>query len=164
MGLWHRSARRFMTALILMAGLSACAMDRDLTADGAPLARQITAISQCGFTAPGLVYMDSSDRFEAMVRERGLNLPDIGGHDFDREHLLLVAAGRKPSGGYGVALDDVAIRDGVLEVSVEVRSPAPDQAVTMALTSPCALLAVTPSGWDQVRVSGPGFDEISYTR
>lgn len=153
-----------LTSLLLAAGLSACAMNSDTTAAGAPLARQITASGQCGFGGPGLAYMASRERLETLAETRGTNLVVPEDHDFDREHLLLVAAGRKPSGGYGVALEDSRIRDGVLEVTVGVRSPAPDQMVTQALTSPCALLAVTAEGWERVQVTGPGFEELSLSR
>ena len=153
-----------VAGVLLLSVLSACAMNRDTTSEGAPLARQITASGQCGFTAPGLVYMDSRERLDALSEARGVSLVAVENHDFEREHLLLVAAGRKPSGGYGVALEESRIREGVLEITVEVRSPAPDQAVTMALTSPCALLAVTAEGWSRATVSGPGFEELSFQR
>lgn len=158
------TAKRQYLALAILGLLAACAMDRDRTAEGAPLARQVTASGQCGFTEPGLVYMDSRERLEMLAETRGVNLTPVEEHDFEKEYLLLVAAGRKPSGGYGVALQDSQVRDGVLEVAVEVRSPAPDQAVTMALTSPCALVAISPEGWDTIRVAGPGFDEVSLSR
>jgi hypothetical protein len=153
-----------VAGLILTAGLSACAGDPDVTSEGAPLARQITAAGQCGFAGQGMVHMDSRERLESVSAARGMTLSLPENHDFSREHLLLVAAGRKPTGGYGVALEDSRIRDGVLEISVEVRSPAPDQMVTQALTSPCALLAVSADGWSRVQVSGPGFDELSVSR
>lgn len=164
MGISSQTVRGWGAGLVIMAGLSACAMNSDTTASGAPLARQITASGQCGFSGPGVVYMDSRERLETLAETRGANLVVPENHDFDREHLLLVAAGRKPTGGYGVALEDSRIREGVLEINVEVRTPSPDQMVTQALTSPCALLAVTAEGWEQVRVSGPGFDELSVSR
>lgn len=153
-----------VAGVLLMSVLSACAMSPATTSGGVPLARQITASGQCGFTAPGLVYMDSRERLNALSEARGTNLVAVENHDFRREHLLLVAAGRKPSGGYGVGLQDSRLREGELDITVEVRSPAPDQAVTMALTSPCALLAVTAEGWRRITVSGPGFEELSFQR
>ncbi|MFC4258273.1 protease complex subunit PrcB family protein [Marinobacter lacisalsi] len=164
MGKTNQAVRVLLAGLALTAGLSACAMNSDSTSAGAPLARQITASGQCGFSGPGVVYMDSRERLETLAETRGANLVAPENHDFDREHLVLVAAGRKPTGGYGVALEDSRIRDGVLEISVDVRTPSPDQMVTQALTSPCALLAVTAEGWERVRVSGPGFDELSVSR
>lgn len=129
-----------------------------------PLARQITASNQCGFVTPGVVYIDSRQRLEQVTGARGINLIAMDNLDFGQEHLLLVAAGRKSTGGHGVALQESSMRNGVLELTVEVRSPSADQMVTQALTSPCAVLAVTAEGWDQIQVSGPGFDELSVSR
>lgn len=164
MGITNQAVRVLLTGIVLTAGLSACAMNSDTTASGAPLARQITASGQCGFSGLGVVYMDSRERLETLAETRGANLVVPENHDFDREHLLLVAAGRKPTGGYGVALEESRIREGVLEIAVDLRTPSSDQMVTQALTSPCALLAVTAEGWEQVQVSGPGFDELSVSR
>lgn len=154
----------FVAALSVVGVLAACAKNLDQTPEGAPLARQITASSQCGFVAPGLAHIDSRRRLEQVADARGMNLTAMDDHDFQREHLLLVVAGRKPTGGHGVALQDSRIRDDVLEVTVEVRSPGADQMVTQALTSPCAVLAVTSEHWTRVRVSGPGFSELSLER
>lgn len=150
----------------LMAGvlMSACSTNQDTTSEGAPLARQLTAASQCGFSAPTLVHMDSASRVEHVASERGLNLATIDDHDFESEHLLLVASGNKPTGGYGIALEDSRIRDNVLEITVKVRSPGPDQMVTQAITSPCAVLAVASADWERIQVSGPEFGELSLQR
>ncbi|WP_189576621.1 protease complex subunit PrcB family protein [Marinobacter zhanjiangensis] len=164
MGISKQTVRGLVAGLIVATGLSACAKDPEVTSDGAPLARQITASGQCGFAGQGVVYMDSRERLESVSEARGMPLSLPENHDFGREHLLLVAAGRKPTGGYGVVLEDSRLNDGELRISVEVRSPSPDQMVTQALTSPCALLAVTADGWSRVRVSGPGFDELSVSR
>lgn len=153
-----------LAAALLAGNITGCAGNPDDPATDAPLARQVTASSQCGFTEPGLVYIESRDRLEAVTQARGIRFPVPQGHDFDQEHLLLVAAGRRPTGGYGVALSDSRLHNEVLEVTVAVRSPAPDQMVTQALTSPCALLAITADGWDRIRVSGPGFEPASINR
>ena len=153
-----------VAVVLAAASMAGCAGNPDEVSPEAPPARQITAVGQCGFIEPGLVHMDSRQRLEAVTEVRGVGLSVPDSHDFDQEHLLLVAAGRRPTGGYGVALSDARLHNQVLEVTVEVRSPAPDQMVTQALTSPCALLAVTADGWDRIRVSGHGFEERSLSR
>lgn len=150
--------------VVVMAALSACAGGDVDAAVEEDLVRDLGGASQCGFHGRRLVYMDSRARLKALAETRGMSIPAPGNHDFSRTHLLLVAAGRKPTGGYGVTLEDSRIRDGELQITVEVRSPSADQMVTQALTSPCALLAVTAEGWSRVRVSGPGFDELSVSR
>lgn len=155
---------RVFILTVMAVSVVGCNSSRETTATGGALARQITASGQCGFSGQGIVYMNSPERLESLIETRGANLVVPENHDFTREHLLLVATGRKPSGGYGVALEDSRIREGVLEITVEVRTPSSDQMVTQALTSPCALLAVTADDWERVRVSGPGFDELSVSR
>ncbi|SFR52752.1 PrcB C-terminal [Marinobacter daqiaonensis] len=127
-------------------------------------ARQLSVASQCGFGGPDLVYMDSRSRLEEVGSRRGVTLAPLEDHDFSAEHLLLVAAGRKPTGGYGIALDQSRLHDDVLDISVRVSEPGANQMVTQALTSPCLLLAVPSRGWDRVRVAGPGLPELSVQR
>lgn len=165
MNLGNRSERLKVAAVSLLAVmLSGCAADHGPGASSVPPARQVTAASQCGFSEPGLVYMDSRQRLEQVTGARGLNLTAMETHDFSREHLLLVAAGRKPSGGYGVALEDSRMEGDTLEVTMALRSPSPDQMVTQALTSPCAVVAVPAEGWDTLLVSGTGLPELSLDR
>lgn len=163
MASWKRSTL-YAAACVMVAGLTACSTDRDMTRDGAPLARQLTASHQCGFDHQGLIYIDSRQRLASLPEDQGGNLVVAEDHDFSAEPLILVAAGSKRSGGYGVVLEGSRIRDGVLELGVDVSSPGADQTVTMALTSPCAVLAVTADGWSSARVSGPGFSELSFRR
>lgn len=164
MNLWSRAGGLIASILVVATTLAACAGSGDQAAEEGPLARQVTAASQCGFADPGLVYMNSRERLQEVTGARGINLTAMEDHDFDREHLLLVAAGRKPTGGYGVGLEDSGLADRVLELTVVLRSPSPDQMVTQALTSPCAVLAVTAEGWDRIVVAGPGFDQRSVRR
>ncbi len=151
--------RRLAVGAALLA-MAACTTNGDETREGAPLARQVTAASQCGFDEPGLVHVDTPAGLARLVRAGNVNLTSVEGHDFSREHLLVVAAGQKPTGGYGVALQDAHIQDKVLRVAAELRGPGAGQMVTQALTSPCAVLAITPSGWRRIAVSGPGLPDF----
>ncbi len=162
MRFWSRP-NEVATVLVATITLTACVGNPDPADDG-PLARQVTAASDCGFADAGLVYMDSRQRLEEVTSARGLNLTAMDDHDFDREHLLLVAAGRKPTGGYGVALEDADLDGGTLELNMVLRSPSEDQMVTQALTSPCAVVAVTAEGWHRLTVTGSDMPELSLER
>ncbi|MGM0570208.1 protease complex subunit PrcB family protein [Marinobacter sp.] len=159
-----RSKGLMISMLVIATTLTACAGSGGQRVADGQAARQITAASQCGFTEPGLVYMDSRERLEEVTGTRGMNLTAMGDHDFSREHLLLVAAGRKPSGGYGVRLESGRLEGSVLALSMTLRTPSPDQMVTQALTSPCAVVAVAAEGWQTVRVTGSGMPELSLER
>ncbi|MEX0606169.1 MAG: protease complex subunit PrcB family protein [Marinobacter sp.] len=132
----------------------------------APLARQITASDYCGLTAPGLVYLDSLNALQAFRSLNGqmLSLDSASSLDFQREHLLVVAMGRKNTGGYGLTLADAAMKNSTLAVTTRVHSPAPDSMVTQALTTPCVVLAVTANDWDKVVVRGDGLINMTRAR
>ncbi|WP_339805040.1 protease complex subunit PrcB family protein [uncultured Marinobacter sp.] len=156
----------FVPGLMTLIFLAGCATNRDLTADGAPLARQVTAAGHCGLTAPSLVYLASRQELDDFTRLQGQTLAAGGleDHDFGREHLLVVALGQKPTGGYGVVLRSSEIRSDVLQITAEARAPAPGDMVTQALTTPCAVLAVSPRDWTSVEVSGPNLPGMVYRR
>lgn len=136
------------------------------TRQQAPLARQITASDYCGLTAPGLVYLDSLSALQAFRSLNGqmLSLDSASSLDFQREHLLVVAMGRKNTGGFGLTLMDAVMEGPVLAVTTRVQTPAPDSMVTQALTTPCVVLAVTADDWDKVVVRGDGLTNMARTR
>ena len=147
----------FRAGFLLVATLlaSGCASSRSETAAGGPLARQITQSAHCGLTAPGHVHLTSREevrRLEALPG-RNLSLESLKNIDFEREHIVLAAIGQKPTGGYSVTLDASEIRSGALELRVRVTEPAPGMIVTQALTTPCAVIAVTAEGWDDIQIT-----------
>ncbi|MGM0773302.1 MAG: protease complex subunit PrcB family protein, partial [Pseudomonadota bacterium] len=140
--------------------------NRSATADGAPLARQVTASDHCGLTAPGLVYISNAselDRLETLP-SGNLSMNQLRALDMEQEHLVLVGLGQKSTGGYGVTLESAEIVDDVLELTLNTRKPAADAMVTQALTTPCAVIAISPEDWKRLRVSGEGLDTITRER
>lgn len=160
---------RFMhiTALVLIvASVAGCAVNRSATAEGAPLARQVTESDHCGLAAPGLVYVSNAEERNRLSQlpSGKLALKQLRAIDFEREHLLLVGLGQKTTGGYGLTLQSAEIRDDVLELKMAVRRPTKDAMVTQALTTPCAVIAISPKEWEQLRVSGEGLGRFSRQR
>jgi hypothetical protein len=148
----HIRAVCLLVATLLASG---CASSRSETAEGGPLARQITQSAHCGLTAPGHVHLTSREevqRLEALPG-RNLSLETLKTVQFEREHIVLAAIGQKPTGGYSVTLDSSEIRSGTLELTVRVSEPAPGTMVTQALTTPCAVIAVTAKGWDDIQIT-----------
>ena len=156
-----------MTALTLAITLVAgCAVNRSATASGAPLARQVTESDHCGLTAPGLVYISHASELDKLGRlpSGNLAMKKLRAIDLETEHLVLVGLGQKATGGYGLTLDSAEIAANVLELTLDVRTPAPDTMVTQALTTPCAIIAITPDDWEQLRVSGKGLETTTRQR
>ena len=147
----------FRAVFLLFATLlaSGCASSRSETAEGAPLARQITQSAHCGLTAPGYVHLTSREEVQRLevLPGRNLSLESLKKIEFEREHIVLAAMGQKPTGGYSVTLDASEIRGGTLELRVRVTEPAPGTIVTQALTTPCAIIAVTAEGWDDIQIT-----------
>lgn len=161
-----RPSRGLLGFALTLLVLTGCAANRSATPEGAPLARQLTQSDHCGLAAPGLVYLDNVAQVERLsgLPTRNLPLDSLKAVDFEREHLLLVSLGQKTTGGYGITLEDSVIRDGVLEVRVSVRQPAADAMVTQVLTTPCAVMAVTPANWKRLTVSGAGMETLTRER
>jgi hypothetical protein len=62
--------------------------------------------------------------------------------DFATESVVFVMAGQKRSGGYSVTVNGAALDGDTLAVDATVKSPPPNTIVSMALTSPYAVVAV----------------------
>ena len=148
----HIRAVCLLVATLLASG---CASSRSETAEGGPLARQITQSAHCGLTAPGHVHLKSIEDVEKLeaLPARNLSLESLKNIEFEREHIVLAAIGQKSTGGYSVTLDSSEIRSGTLELRVRVTEPAPGTMVTQALTTPCAVIAVTAEGWDDIQIT-----------
>ncbi|MCL7946100.1 protease complex subunit PrcB family protein [Marinobacter sp. ATCH36] len=156
-----------MTALALaITVVSGCAVNRSATASGGPLARQVTESDHCGLTAPGLVYISNASDLDKLGRLPSANLAmkKLRAIDLEQEHLVLVGLGQKSTGGYGLTLESADIVDDVLELTLNARQPPSDAMVTQALTTPCAIIAITPEHWERLRVSGEGFETITRPR
>lgn len=74
--------------------------------------------------------------------------------DFSKYGVLLVSMGQQRTGGYSVELarEEMQLSDGVVQISVHWREPAPDMMLTQALTHPCIFLKVAQGDYDVVRV------------
>ncbi|MEE2763101.1 MAG: protease complex subunit PrcB family protein [Pseudomonadota bacterium] len=147
--------RSLIGVAVCFAALGAgCAVSQTETESGAPIARQIAQSAHCGLVAPGHIHLASAtevDRLES-VPDRRLSLASLREVPFGTEHVVLVALGQKPTGGFSVTLAGAEIVDEELVLSVKVQEPEPGMMVTQALTTPCAAMAVTASGWADIRV------------
>jgi hypothetical protein len=65
--------------------------------------------------------------------------------DFDREMVLAVFMGERPTGGHAITIEDVAFGDKEIRVTVWEQSPPPDALTTQAFTQPFHIVVVKKS-------------------
>ena len=74
---------------------------------------------------------------EALSREIGGNVPSSG-----KGAYMAVYWGRKPTGGYSLAVESARLEGDAVTVTLALKEPPPDAMVTQALTYPYAVAAV----------------------
>lgn len=62
--------------------------------------------------------------------------------DFSEETVLAVTMGRRSSGGYAIRFTEIRRKGDVVTAVFQIKSPGPEEMVTMALTSPFAVIAI----------------------
>ena len=159
------TSMRFLGSLAALL-LAACTTQLSETADGAPLARQITASDQCGVGSQGLTYLREENDLARLGDwpMPNLSMKPLRALDFDREQVLIVGMGQKPTGGFGLTLANSQIVDGTFRLTVFLRRPPADAVVSQALTNPCVVLAITPDRWQRIEVNGNGMDTLKLDR
>ncbi len=81
----------------------------------------------------------------------GPDATDMPGVDFDKDYVVGVFAGEKPTGGYAIEVSGIEDANTVRTVSVTISRPAEGCVATQALTSPFQFVAVPASDRDHAR-------------
>jgi hypothetical protein len=99
-------------------------------------------------TAPLPAAADPRGAGDGLEPAHGARLqpPPLPGADLERETLLAVFLGQKPTGGYGADVRGVTLEGGDLFIDLVETSPAPGAMVTQALTSPWLLCGCRAAG------------------
>ncbi len=71
-----------------------------------------------------------------------LGVGDRPSVDFNRDVVVAVAAGQRPTGGYEIVIDRVTQSDGQMTVEVVERTPGPNCMTTASLTQPVDVVVV----------------------
>ena len=71
--------------------------------------------------------------------------PPLPNVDFNREMVIAVFMGEKPTGGYSIQVTGVKASENALTVTYRTKQPPPDAIVTQALTQPFHFVAVPKS-------------------
>jgi hypothetical protein len=140
-------------------GLTACAA---VPAGQGPLAvTTLAAEAHCRTAqkAPGLSWVTGAEGLRDWWQRLGPRT--VGGTpasppavDFDRQRVLVVDMGSRPTAGYSVALarPRAELADGRLAIRVAWREPGPDTAVAQVTTHPCLLLRLPAGPYREVAV------------
>jgi len=147
---------RFFFVPLTAAMLTACSATGGEGAGMQPEVRQVTQSAHCGLTGPGVAHVRSEGELEALLDVSGQNMATgvIRQVNLDRESLVIVTLGQKPTAGYSVGLESATADRKTLKLAMKVNSPAPDMMVAQVITSPCVVLAVADSQWQRLEVSG----------
>ncbi len=147
--------RPFITSAAMLL-LAACSATGGPGEGKGVMVRQITQSAYCGLTGPGVAFVRSEADREALLDVSGQNMATdvVRKVDLAREALVMVTLGQKPTAGYSVGLQSALAQGESLVLDMRVNEPAPDMMVAQVITSPCAVLAVEPRGWQQIRVQG----------
>jgi hypothetical protein len=75
-----------------------------------------------------------------------LQVPPVPEVDFRRETIVALFMGSRPTGGYGIEVEQVTLTQGGMFLDVRLIEPAPGAITTQALTSPWVMVRVLRGG------------------
>src|SRR5262245_19522185 len=110
-------------------------------ASGNPALRTVERGSQSNIDASRQVVVRSAAEWTAFWRTHNFDKP-APRVDFDKEMVVGVFMGSRPTSGYSVAITDVTERDGSTVVTYTESSPRPGTMSAQVLTFPYHLVAV----------------------
>lgn len=167
-----------MTAVLAVAGLSACAQVTTGAETVAQLPRmavegtvdffefvfskpenaveviEVGRLSQCNSTGrePSLELFGDAAAVKAWEAARGVRLsPAVG--ELPPGYYAIAEMGERNTGGYGLAVSrQAAIKDEVLYVKASFLVPGNASMVTQALTSPCSLVLLPTRSYQRVQL------------
>jgi len=108
--------------------------------------------------SPGAAWIGDEKDFLLVMNK--INRQRIGGSpatlpaiDYDREGVLAIWMGRRPTGGYKIELasDKVSVKDGAAIVKVRWIEPSEKAVLTQAITSPCIMIKLTRAGFNRIQ-------------
>jgi hypothetical protein len=161
----------FTLGMVFAAGVNLVSCAKHQTRD--PISKPMSIATeviyqsqQCNIAQPQAQWISTQSQLQSLFKELRKHIlsdqampPAI---DFSQFGGVLVAMGRKNTGGYGLTLiDEGALLDnGVLQFTLQWQQPKPGMIVTQALTSPCLLIKVTKGNYQRIEIK----DQTGVTR
>jgi protease stability complex PrcB-like protein len=143
------SARQAAIASLVLAACAfaaACAgAGPSAGSDAQPIIQTVISETHSGLAeARRAVIRDAASwaRLWSEIHAGRIPAPALPAVDFEREMLIAVASGTRPTGGFSIQVTGVTTRGDRLEIAVLERCPDADAIVTMALTQPVAVVRV----------------------
>lgn len=143
----------------LLSVLTACSIEQ--SAQQVSL-RSLHQSTYCNSDAAGVRWLSPEHLAKLLANPAGrqhlgavpVSAPSIA----DDEKLILVSLGQKNSGGFEVSLASTKaeIQDGVVELPLDIRQPAPGTMQTMQLTSPCVVIGLRGTGYQRINAASLG--------
>ena len=118
-----------------------------------------------GYDLPAALFATSAadaDRLLSAVGEDPRFADELAAVDFESSWVLVIFRGVMPSAGYDVTIEAITHQDGMAEVMVSLRNPAPTELVAVVITYPFDIEVVSrsdiaePSALDWVVVDESG--------
>jgi hypothetical protein len=116
--------------------------------DGVMEIRRIGQWAHTGIGEPRRMVIRDANAWAQLWSELGAGeRPDV---DFTQNVVVVVAAGQRSTGGYGIAVNEVTQADGQLIIGVVETTPGPNCITTAAATQPADVVVIpvaAPRGW-----------------
>jgi hypothetical protein len=95
----------------------------------------------------------TADAWEKLWSEHMGSDSDRPEVDFEKEAVVAVFAGQKPTGGYSVTIQAVSLSDKTLQVAYSEKSPSPDSITTQVISYPSHIVKIdkAPSAFSSTR-------------
>jgi len=116
-------------------------------ASGSPTFRTVERGSQSNIDSARQVVVRSAAEWTKLWKTHNFDKPEPR-VDFDKEMVVGVFMGSRPTGGYSVEVVSVADKEGTLVVTYRESSPRPGAMTTQVLTFPYHLIATAKRGGD----------------
>lgn len=122
-----------VAAVPLFLGMAGCTGKKDVS---------FRHVASNGRPTPGVEFVTDSQAFDQLWED--LFAPgEKPAVNWDKEAVIGVFLGEKPTGGYGVIVNKVVLeKPDHLQLTASLRQPGPDDFVTMAITYPGHLVAI----------------------
>ena len=155
-----------LTVLLLLTLLAALApLSAAPAGGGMPAVELLDSGVQCtpANDQPEAVLIDDRQRLQRFAsRLRGTILspssPRLPAIDFERQRVLYISAGKRPTAGYSLTLDEPPFTlDGETAVlHLRLNTPPPDRMVAAVVTHPCILVQIPAQGYSAIEIRGLG--------
>lgn len=149
----------FVAAALIISGCMAAAATDAPNSDGLPV-EKIWQGSQCGCQAsqPVAVWVADQNNLEALAQNYRLHALEAvmaqRRPDWNREALVLIHMGLKPTGGFALELAEPVApvyRDTAV-ITLQWRHPGPGSIVTQQITSPCLVLKLAKGTYGAIEI------------